>query len=41
MAPIVLTTHAAPEEVILEAVRRMRDLAVLVETPRMIRIARI
>jgi homoserine dehydrogenase len=39
--PIVLTTHAAPEEVILEAVRRMHDLAVMIETPRMIRIARI
>ena len=39
--PIVLTTHAAPEEVILEAVRRMADLAVMIERPRMIRIARI
>jgi len=39
--PIVLTTHAAPEEVILEAVRRMARLDALVEPPRMIRIARI
>ena len=41
VAPIVLTTHAAPEEAILDAVRRMQDLAVMVERPRMIRIARI
>ena len=41
VVPIVLTTHAAPEEVILEAVRRMRGLAVMIELPRMIRIARI
>jgi homoserine dehydrogenase len=39
--PIVLTTHAVPEEVILEAVRRMAGLAALIEPPRMIRIARI
>ena len=39
--PIVLTTHAAPEEVILGAVKRMEGLAALIEPPRMIRIARI
>jgi homoserine dehydrogenase len=39
--PIVLTTHAAPEEVILGAVRRMAKLAALNEPPRMIRIARV
>jgi homoserine dehydrogenase len=39
--PIVLTTHAAPEEVILEAVARMAKLDALIEPPRMIRIARI
>ena len=41
VVPIVLTTHAAPEELILEAVRRMQGLAVMIEPPRMIRIARI
>jgi homoserine dehydrogenase len=39
--PIVLTTHAAPEAVIVEAVRRMAALPAVIETPRMIRIARI
>ena len=39
--PIVLTTHLAPEEVLLEAARRMGDLAAMIERPRMIRIARI
>jgi homoserine dehydrogenase len=39
--PIVLTTHAAPEETLLDAVRRMAQLAALVSPPRMIRIARI
>ena len=39
--PIVLTTHAAPEETILDAVKRMQGLAALIEPPRMIRIARI
>ena len=39
--PIVLTTHAAPEEVILEAMGRMAKLDALIEPPRMIRIARI
>jgi homoserine dehydrogenase len=39
--PIVLTTHSAPEEVILAAVKRMAELPALVEPPRMIRIARI
>jgi len=37
--PIVLTTHLAPEDRVLEAVRRMGALTVLVEPPRMIRIA--
>ena len=39
--PIVLTTHASPEQVIAEAVRRMAALPALIEPPRMIRIARI
>ncbi|MFI4935948.1 MAG: homoserine dehydrogenase [Caulobacterales bacterium] len=39
--PIVLTTHASPESVINEAVRRMGQLPALIEPPRMIRIARI
>jgi homoserine dehydrogenase len=39
--PIVLTTHAHPEEQILGAVKRMAALAALIEPPRMIRIARI
>jgi homoserine dehydrogenase len=39
--PIVLTTHAAPEAVIAEAVRRMAALPAVIEPPRMIRIARI
>ncbi len=39
--PIVLTTHVAPEEVILGAVRRIASLSALIESPRMIRIARI
>ncbi len=39
--PIVLTTHAAPQETLAEAVRRMAGLAALIEPPRMIRIARI
>jgi homoserine dehydrogenase len=39
--PIVLTTHAAPEETLAEAVRRMAGLAALIEPPRMIRIAHI
>ncbi|HEY1749782.1 MAG TPA: homoserine dehydrogenase [Caulobacteraceae bacterium] len=39
--PIVLTTHAAPEETLLAAVAAMRSLAAVIEPPRMIRIARI
>jgi homoserine dehydrogenase len=39
--PIVLTTHAAPEETLLAAVAAMRDLPAVIEAPRMIRIARI
>ena len=39
--PIVLTTHDAREDVILEAVSRMAKLPALIEPPRMIRIARI
>jgi homoserine dehydrogenase len=41
VVPIVLTTHAAPEEVILAAVRAMGGLSVMTAAPRMIRIARI
>jgi homoserine dehydrogenase len=39
--PIVLTTHEAPEETILAAVRQMAALPALIQPPRMIRIARI
>ena len=39
--PIVLTTHAAPQETIAEAVRRMAGLNALIGPPRMIRIAHI
>jgi homoserine dehydrogenase len=39
--PIVLTTHASPEQVIASAVARMAALPALIEPPRMIRIARI
>ena len=39
--PIVLTTHAAPQETLADAVRRMAGLAALIEPPRMIRIAHI
>ncbi|HUO21445.1 MAG TPA: homoserine dehydrogenase [Caulobacteraceae bacterium] len=39
--PIVLTTHAAPEAVLLNAVRRIGDLPAVIQPPRMIRIARI
>jgi len=39
--PIVLTTHAAPQETITEAVRRMASLKALIAPPRMIRIAHI
>ncbi len=39
--PIVLTTHAAPESVLTEAVRRMAALPALLAPPRVIRIARI
>ncbi|MBV9996775.1 MAG: homoserine dehydrogenase [Caulobacteraceae bacterium] len=39
--PIVLTTHEAPEQVILAAIARMAGLPALIEPPRMIRIARI
>ena len=38
--PIVLTTHATPESVILEAVRRIATLPVVLEKPRMLRIVR-
>jgi homoserine dehydrogenase len=37
--PIVLTTHAAPEATLSEAVRRMSALAALIRPPRVIRIA--
>jgi homoserine dehydrogenase len=39
--PIVLTTHAAPEGTLLEALKRMQSLKALIGPPRMIRIARI
>jgi len=39
--PIVLTTHAAPEETLLAALRRMQKLKALIQPPRMIRIAHI
>ncbi|HXV00020.1 MAG TPA: homoserine dehydrogenase [Caulobacteraceae bacterium] len=39
--PIVLTTHAVIESVLSEAVKRMAALPVLLEPPRLIRIARI
>jgi homoserine dehydrogenase len=37
--PIVLTTHAAPEATLSEAVRRMSALPALIRAPRVIRIA--
>jgi homoserine dehydrogenase len=39
--PIVLTTHAAPEEILLAALGRMQRLKALIQPPRMIRIAHI
>ena len=39
--PIVLTTHASPESVILEAVERIAALPAVLERPRMLRIARV
>jgi homoserine dehydrogenase len=39
--PIVLTTHATPESVLLAAVRRIAALPAVLEPPRMIRIARV
>jgi homoserine dehydrogenase len=39
--PIVLTTHATPESVLMEAVRRLEALPVVLERPRMLRIARV
>ena len=39
--PIVLTTHASPESVILEAVERIAALPAVLEWPRMLRIARV
>jgi len=39
--PIVLTTHDAPESVLLNAVRRIAALPAVIEPPRMIRIARV
>jgi homoserine dehydrogenase len=39
--PIVLTTHATPESVLLNAVERIGALAPVLEPPRMLRIARI
>jgi homoserine dehydrogenase len=39
--PIVLTTHATPESVIMKAVERIGALPPVLERPRMLRIARI
>ena len=39
--PIVLTTHATPEPVLLRAIARIADLPQVLEPPRMIRIARV
>jgi homoserine dehydrogenase len=39
--PIVLTTHAAPESVLLAAVGRIAALPAVLERPRMMRIARV
>ncbi len=39
--PIVLTTHEAPESVLLDAVERIAALPAVIERPRMIRIARV
>ena len=39
--PIVLTTHATPESILLEAVRRIGALSAVLTPPRMLRIARI
>jgi homoserine dehydrogenase len=41
VAPIVLTTHAAPEATLLAALTRMQKLKALIQPPRMIRIAHI
>jgi homoserine dehydrogenase len=39
--PIVLTTQASPESALLEAVRRIAALPVVLERPKMLRIARV
>jgi len=39
--PIVLTTHATPESVLLKAIERIGALSQVLEPPRMLRIARI
>ncbi|WP_309088771.1 homoserine dehydrogenase [Phenylobacterium sp.] len=39
--PIVLTTHAVAESVLTAAIARIADLPAVIETPRMLRIARI
>ncbi len=39
--PIVLTTHATPEPVLLRAIQRIGALPQVLESPRMIRIARV
>jgi homoserine dehydrogenase len=41
VAPIVLTTHTAPEATLLAALTRMQKLKALIQPPRMIRIAQI
>jgi homoserine dehydrogenase len=39
--PIVLTTHAAPEATLAEAVERIAGLSAVLDRPRMLRIVRI
>ena len=39
--PIVLTTHATPEPVLLRAIARIAELPQMLGPPRMIRIARV
>jgi len=39
--PIVLTTHATPESVVVDAINRMEKLSAVLERPRLLRIARI
>jgi len=39
--PIVLTTHATPESVLMDAINRIERLEAVIERPRLLRIARI